>query len=263
MRMSRYAAVFAVLGWAVVGLWPYPAGANVIANGDFESGPILSPAGETPKKSVWSSTADQLGSWYAYQSQYSIVQEGGNKYAQSDVPYVGKPGAPKNDSYRKLMQVIAAPALGDYLFSVDYRLAGGSAAQIADIRIMGIIERENRAFSIDLAGGYNANPIYGAAKEDIGNISLSGVGTPGQWNTQSQRISINNDNFDYVVVWAWVSQPAGSSGQYADLDNLSLSLVPEPSTYALFGLMLLGLVGWTYWSRASSPAVVVVARRQS
>lgn len=223
------------------------AWANFIHNSDFESGPILSPTIESTSKnkSEWSSLSDQLNSWYGYRNQYTIRTDGGNKYAHSEVPYVcGGCGKPGNNSYRKLMQVITAPGMGDYLFGVDYRMSPGhyyGQDQVGAIKVIGVRNVNKNGFRVDLKGNPQSNPISGAEAVDLLSLDLGAGGwPPGTWSSESARLSINND-FDYVVVVGWMSQPAGGwGGSYADLDNFNLSLIPEPASCLLLAVVIAG-----------------------
>lgn len=214
---------------------------NLVSDGSFSSGSI------TEVGSSWVLSNSNLNEWYGYSSgKHDFYEVTSNGYATA---------ALKDQSGRLLLQVIAAPEVGTYDFSFDYRLTDDSD-MYSVVRVFAV-DDDNADFSVSttnwsgsFSGVTSATRVY----DQSGASSF--LPTAAEWTTVSSSVNVGAA-VDYLVIYAAFSHDGSGyskTQEFADLDNFSLTHavsagspsmsmpVPEPATLAILGLGACSLV---------------------
>jgi len=220
--MKKVLAVF------FVSLLPSLSFANLISDGGFDTMQL------TPSSDCLDFDSEKLNTWYTYSSEtqsfYEVTAQG----------YVSP--AVQDQSGRIFLQIIAAPQIGDYLFSFDYRLSDDSD-MFSVVRLFGINDSD-ASFSVELNSwtpnfndADNVERLY-----DQGGYA-SYLSTAQDWTSVSEQLNLVGA-FDFIVIAVSFSYDGTQNSmqtEHADLDNFSITSVPEPATLASLALGFLML----------------------
>ena len=219
---------FAVAATAMMVFASNSALANLITNGDFESG------GLTASPNTITGTSGPYGQWLAFSGHWDISSGVANNitnYAENPDPnYILMQGIDLS-SYSSSFETI---------LSFDYAYEGGYG---------GIDGRGVRVFGMDAGDSVSLffmGSTFNSVNDDLlfsHELSLTGNPTNDFSPYTSSAFTIDPTQYSaLLVVYTFGGDPA--NGYLRAVDNVSLSgptNVPEPGTLALFGLGLLGL----------------------
>jgi hypothetical protein len=145
-------------------------------------------------------------------------------------------------------------ANGSGITTFDLKLVNDTGSNISDINLSFVGELWRQATAKTINFGYAVTsataglPTSGATS--LGAISFAG-GTAGpvdgtlaanETNINLNAVSISNWGANQALWLTWQTATAAGSSQGIAIDNLSFSAVPEPSTVAMVGLGVLGML---------------------
>jgi len=214
------------------------ASANIVVNGDFESGGIADPGSNTI------TPAGQADSGWQADNQWAVDATG-------EINGTAEARAAFNVGSDNFAQIITSSAGGSFTFSFDWKLdyvSGTPGAQEATETMgfsYGIFTTSDNTAELNLGGGTLADGDWSAAfadsfTESFGDTDNDGNADNGTASgTVSETITLpGGQNWVGIVIRGTTSgnfQDFSSSQAEHRVDNVSL-VIPEPATIALLGL---------------------------
>jgi hypothetical protein len=197
--------------------------------------------------------ASTMSGWYG--GAATLIRVGataGGQTTGGDISFGASNGV--NQANRAL-GLLATSTTGGTTFGLELVNDTGSSISAINLSFVGEMWRngvaKTNAFGYAITSLTNGLPAAATAlgafsftPNNTGSFAVDGTAAINQTNINLNAVAISNWGPDQALWLTWQIASSTGGGQGLAIDNLSFSAVPEPSTVALVGLGVLGMLSF-------------------